>query len=238
MLAESSLRDRRRAATVREIKHAALQQLAEGGTGALSLRGVARTVGMTVQSLYHYFDSRDALITALVSDAHDQLADAVQAAVDETRGRPARERRLSATNAFRTWALANPPAFLLIYGTPVPGYVPPVDSTIGSAAYRLALPFREVVYDGWTEAELRTVPVPDDREVVLPEPGGPDAPDATFGLPPGALLWFLEMRATMHGLVMLEVLGHLRPFCTTGAEMFELAMLRMSDSIDDARPGG
>ena len=65
--AESSVRERRRAETVREIKEAALAQLAEVGPGALSLRGVARAVGMTVQSLYHYFPSRDALLSRLTT---------------------------------------------------------------------------------------------------------------------------------------------------------------------------
>ena len=82
MPVEGSLRDRRRAQTVREIKDATLAQLAEAGPGALSLRAVARSVGMTVQSIYHYFDSRDALLTALVADAHHGLADAVQAAAE------------------------------------------------------------------------------------------------------------------------------------------------------------
>ena len=145
MSVEGSVRDRRRAETIREIKDAALHQLAEGGTGALSLRGVARSVGMTVQSLYHYFDSRDALLTALVSDAHHRLADAVQAAAEETRGRPPLRRRMAATAAYREWALANRPAFLLIYGTPVPGYAPPPDSDAGPAALRLAAPFLDVV---------------------------------------------------------------------------------------------
>ena len=76
----SSVRDRRRAETVAEIKEAALQQLAEAGPGGFSLRGVARAVGMTVQSLYHYFANRDALLTVLVVDAHHAAADAVQAA--------------------------------------------------------------------------------------------------------------------------------------------------------------
>ena len=62
----SSVRDRRRAETVAEIKEAALQQLVDAGPGGFSLRGVARAVGMTVQSLYHYFANRDALLTALI----------------------------------------------------------------------------------------------------------------------------------------------------------------------------
>ena len=90
MSVEGSVRDRRRAETVAEIKAAALDQLATAGTGGLSLRAVARAVGMTVQSLYHYFDSRDALLSALVTDSHHALADAAEAAAEATRGQPAR----------------------------------------------------------------------------------------------------------------------------------------------------
>ena len=169
MSVEESVRDRRRAETIGEIKEAALHQLAEGGTGALSLRAVARSVGMTVQSLYHYFDSRDALLTALVTDAHHRLADAVQAAADATRGRPPLHRRLAATAAYREWALANRSAFLLLYGTPVPGYAPPPDSDIGPAAFRLAAPFMDVVYDGWTPEQLAALPLPDDHPIRIPD---------------------------------------------------------------------
>ena len=132
-----SVRDRRRAETVAEIKEAALQQLAEAGPGGFSLRGVARAVGMTVQSLYHYFANRDALLTVLVVDAHHAAADAVQAAAEATRGRHPHERRLAACRAFREWALANRPAFLLLYGTPVPGFTPLPESDVGQAAWRL-----------------------------------------------------------------------------------------------------
>ncbi len=156
MSVEGSVRERRRAETIQEIKDAALDQLAEAGPGGLSLRGVARAVGMTVQSLYHYFDSRDALLVALVSDAHHALADAAQAAAEATRGRPPAERQLATTGAYRRWALANRPAFLLLYGTPVPGFEPP-PGAIGPAARRLADPFLDVVFDGFTPAQLEAV---------------------------------------------------------------------------------
>src|SRR4029079_19612806 len=154
MSVEGSVRDRRRAETVAEIKAAALDQLAVAGTAGLSLRGVARAVGMTVQSLYHYFDSRDALLSALVTDSHNALADATEAAAAATRGQPPRERRLATTGAFRAWALANPPACLLLCGTPLPGVDPAPGSESGSAALRLAGPFADVVFDGWTPDQI------------------------------------------------------------------------------------
>ncbi len=228
MPVESSVRERRRAETVHEIKDAAWAQLAESGAGALSLRAVARAVGMTVQSLYHYFDSRDALLTALVTDGHGALADAAQAGADASRGRPARERRLAATAAYRRWAHDNRASFLLLYGTPVPGFEPLPGGGSGEAALRLAAPFLDVVFDGWTPEQLAAVPIPAGGEPIA-------AVDSSgIPLPAGALAYFTEMRALMHGLVILELLGHLQPFGDDLAEpLFTAAMRRMSDGIDD-----
>jgi AcrR family transcriptional regulator len=219
----SALRDRRRAETVAEIKEAALQQLVEAGPGGFSLRGVARAVGMTVQALYHYFANRDALLTVLVVDAHHAAADAVQAAADATRGQAPRERRLAACRAFRQWALANRPAFLLLYGTPVPGFVPLRENEVGQAAWRLGQPFAEVVFDGWTPAQLAAVPA---------APGLADTDLKQMALPLGAAALFIELRARMHGVVTLELIGHLHPFTEHGAAFFDAAMDRMSDDVD------
>lgn len=222
----ASVRDRRRAETVAEIKQAALQELVDAGPGGFSLRGVARAVGMTVQSLYHYFANRDALLTALVVDAHHASADAVQAAADATRGRPPRERRLAACRAFRDWALANRSAFLLLYGTPVPGFTPLSESDVGRAAWRLGEPFADVSFDGWTPAQLAAVPLEPGAEALVADEG------AAFGLPPGAAALFIELRARLHGLVTLELVGHLHPFQDGAAALFDGAMRRMSDDID------
>ena len=219
----TSVRDRRRAETVAEIKEAALQQLVEAGPGGFSLRGVARAVGMTVQALYHYFDNRDALLTVLVVDAHHAAADAVQAAAEATRGQAPRARQLAACRAFREWALSNRPAFLLIYGTPVPGFVPLSESDTGEAAWRLGLYFAEVVFDGWTPAQLAAVPAASGLAGVDLGP---------VALPLGAAELFIELRARMHGLVTLELLGHLHPFNKHGAAFFDAAIDRMSAEAD------
>ncbi len=226
VVAGSSLRDRRRAETVAEIKQAALQQLVEAGPGGFSLRGVARAVGMTVQSLYHYFANRDALLTALVVDAHNASADAVQAAADATRGRPPRARCLAACRAFRAWALANRAAFLLLYGTPVPGFTPLPESDVGQAAWRLSVPFVDVVFDGWTPAQLAALPA---------DPGLRDVELGMMTLPVGAASLFIDLRARMHGLVTLELLGHLHPFNAHGDAFYDAAIARVSDDLDAAR---
>lgn len=124
--ARPSLRERRRAAATQEILAAAESQIAEQGPHALSLRAVARSLGMTVQALYHYFPNRDALITALITKAYDALADAVQAAADATPADPAVPRMVMAAEGYRRWAIAHPELFQLLYGTPLRQYAAPV----------------------------------------------------------------------------------------------------------------
>ncbi len=220
-----SVRDRRRAETVREIKDAALQQLDEVGAAGLSLRAAARAVGMTVQSIYHYFDSRDALIAALVVDGHNALADTVEAAAESSRGRPHVERLLAATGAYRQWALQNRPAFLLLYGNPIPGYQAPDDEPIGDAARRIADPFLDVVFDGWTPEQLASIPLAA-RAVGIPDLQ-PVCP-----LPPGAMALFFELRGRMHGLVMLELVGHLVPLQEYTDDVFRGMVRRMADELE------
>lgn len=224
MSVEGSVRERRRAQTVQEIKAAALEQLAEGGPGGLSLRGVARAVGMTVQSLYHYFDSREALLTALVIDGHRALAAAVQEAADASRGRPQAERLLAASNAYRRWALANRPGFLLLYGTPVPGYEPPYEEVV-DAAVSLSRPFLDVVFDGWSAEQLARVPLQPGAERLA----GID--DDKVPLPAGALALFYELRARMHGLVMLDLVGHLAPMNDHAEDLFRGMIARSAAEL-------
>jgi len=229
---EGSVRDRRRAETVQEIKAAALEQLAEGGPGGLSLRAVARAVGMTVQSLYHYFDSRDALLTALVIDGHRALAAAVQEAADASRGLPHAERLFAASNAYRSWALANRPAFLLLYGTPVPGYEPPHGEEVSAAAISLAGPFLEVVFEGWSSEQLERVPLLPGAERLA------EVDAAKLPLPIGALALFYELRARMHGLVMLDLVGHLAPMNSYGEDLFRGMMSRSAAELAAIRGSG
>ncbi|MFD5244049.1 TetR/AcrR family transcriptional regulator [Amycolatopsis sp. NPDC058340] len=112
-------RERYRAQVRAEIKRHAWEQLATTGVSALSLNAIAKNVGMSGPALYRYFPSRDDLITDLVRDAYRSLADAVQAAANVT----------EAAYAIREWALADPQRYLLVYGTPVPGYRAPGDTT-------------------------------------------------------------------------------------------------------------
>src|ERR1700743_118342 len=84
-------RERARVELTREIKEEARRQLAEAGAGGLSLRAVARELGMVSSALYRYSPSRDELLTALIIDAYDAIGAAAERAMAATPGAP-RER--------------------------------------------------------------------------------------------------------------------------------------------------
>jgi AcrR family transcriptional regulator len=118
-----------REAITREILDSARARLTTDGPAALSLRAVARDVEMVSSAVYRYFPSRDALLTALLIEAYDDLgatAEGADAAVADRADTAARW--LGTFRAARTWCVGHPGEFGLLYGTPVPGYVAPRDT--------------------------------------------------------------------------------------------------------------
>jgi AcrR family transcriptional regulator len=130
--ASQTARERARAELTREIKQEARRQLAAHGAQGLSLRAVARELGMVSSAIYRYFPSRDELLTALIIEAYDALGGAAEAASAGPPPADVRGRWRAACHAVRDWALAHPHEYALIYGSPVPGYQAP-QATIAPA---------------------------------------------------------------------------------------------------------
>lgn len=128
--AQQGPRARYREQTRAEIKEAALRQLADGGVAALALTRIAKDMGLSGPALYRYFASRDDLLNALIRDAYDDAGAAmgVAAARSEAAAHGPRERLHALAAAYRSWAVAEPHRYLLIQGSPVPGYVAPADT--------------------------------------------------------------------------------------------------------------
>jgi AcrR family transcriptional regulator len=126
------VRARARAEMRTEILDAARGQLAQEGAAGLSLRAVAREVGMVSSAVYRYFDNRDALLTALIIDAYDSLGEAVEAAEAAVPRADLLGRWRTIARTVRRWALENPSLYALVYGSPVPGYAAP-QATVGPA---------------------------------------------------------------------------------------------------------
>lgn len=123
-----------RAEITREITDAARRQLAESGAAALSLRAIARELGMVSSALYRYFPSRDDLLTALIIEAYNAIGEAVEEAV--ATGDTPRARWRAAAAAVRHWAIGHPHEYTLLYGSPVPGYQAPQDTIRPRRGYR------------------------------------------------------------------------------------------------------
>ncbi len=137
MPATRTARERARAELTQEIKDEARRQLGEVGPHGLSLRAVARELGMVSSALYRYFPSRDRLLTDLIVDAYNAVGSAAEAAA-ATEG-PPRERWLAVWRATREWAKAHPHEYALIYGSPIPGYAAPQDTIAPAGRVALAL---------------------------------------------------------------------------------------------------
>ncbi|MFT3662048.1 MAG: TetR/AcrR family transcriptional regulator [Gordonia sp. (in: high G+C Gram-positive bacteria)] len=134
-------RARRRQELDRRILDAGRAQLAEVGAAALSVRAIARELGMVSSAVYRYVESRDELLTRLVVASYDDLADHVESAVTAAPGSAA-DRVRTALRAFRAWAVGHPAEYALLYGSPVPGYAAPAERTTGPGTRVIGLLLR------------------------------------------------------------------------------------------------
>lgn len=118
-------RERVRRQTLAEIKQHALEQIAAGGTAALSLNAIARAMGMSGPAIYRYYAARDELLAELVTDGYVELTAALEeAAAAAARRAPAR--RLGAvTEAYRGWALEHPRRYAMLFGERPEGFADP-----------------------------------------------------------------------------------------------------------------
>jgi len=194
-------RERARAEITAEILSTARRYLATDGAPALSLRAIARDLGMASSALYRYFGSRDELLTRLIVDAYDSLgaaAEASEAAVDrdDLPGRFA-----AVCWAVRTWALANPNEYALIYGSPVPGYVAPAD-TVGPAT-RVSVLLMQILIDAAAQGR---VPAEETQEAKALDPILAQLPP---GFPPALVQRGVMAWTGLFGVVSFELYGQL-----------------------------
>ncbi len=229
MNAGRTARDRARAELTAEIKKEARRQLATEGGGGLSLRAVARELGMVSSALYRYFASRDELLTALIVDAYGALADTAQAADEQVTSRDPRQRWLRIGHAIRGWAVANPHEYTLIYGSPVPGYRAPQDTVIPAARTYILLV--DVIRDAWLAGTLKpTFAGP-------PLSQGLTAQYATFGpqiapdLPAEALHRGFMALTQLFGMLNFELFGQFVGSVDPSDEFFADALERTADFL-------
>jgi len=228
-----SRRDRVRAATTGEIKETARGILVAEGPGAVSLREIARQMGMTAPALYRYFSSREDLLRGVCGDIFTEIAGDIRAAsarAAEESGGDVTAKLIAACREFRHWALTHREEFGLLFGTPLPGLEPLHNDKTDECAMEFAGSFIGLFLELW---QRHPFPVPADDQI---EPGlvtqlaryiralGVD-------LPAGAALIFLRCWVRLYGMVSLEVFGHLHFALDDAAPMFEITLSELADLV-------
>lgn len=219
------VRERARAQLVEEILVAARERLDSDGAGQLSLRSIARDLGMASSAIYRYFPSRDALLTALVIEAYDAVGAVVEesAATARAAGRDPGCTWLAVARAYRTWALENRPSFELVYGTPVRGYTAPQDTV--RSALRLWHVIASVLGEALERDLLVRTGAPAGDDLLLPVvfevAGVPDGQEPSPALADAAAR-SVAMYAGLVGAVATELAGHYDNITSDPARLFDV----------------
>ena len=202
------------------IKAAARQQMAEHGTAGLSLRGIARALGITAPAIYNYFPQLDDLITALISDAFTELADAMDAAEAAAATARPYDKIMALCLAYRDWAMAHPTFFQLLYGNPIPGYHVPEALTVPLAQRPFKGLFRWFIH-AYLAGELT---IPDEYAAVPPvmaEAAATWKRSSGIEMPDALLALLMSGWSRIHGAVLLELFGHLEPMVGDGRTFYQ-----------------
>ncbi len=227
MNASRTARERVRAELTREITDVARRQLGEVGAPALSLRAVAREMGMVSSAVYRYFPSRDDLLTALIIDGYNAVGVAAEEAEAARSRSDLMGRWLAACRGIRGWALAHPHEYALVYGSPVPGYRAP-EQTIEPAS-RVAAVLGAIVSDACAAGAV------DDVGASPPASFGPDAArlreTVLPGVPDGVVARSLTAWASIVGLVSFELFGQFENVITDRDAFFDHAALSLAGLI-------
>jgi AcrR family transcriptional regulator len=224
-------RERLREETAAEIKQVARRQMAEEGAAALSLRAIAREMGLTAPALYRYYPNRDALVTALIVEAYINLGDAMEAAEAKAAATDYDGRWQRLAIAYRDWALAHREDYNLIYGTPIPGYDAPRDQTILPAG-RILILIGQLLGDAWDAGRLQLASGYGRLSAELEQAADelrPYLPQAN--VPTAAIILTLVLLGQLHGLVWGELYEHFPPGLAESGELFQVEIGAISHRL-------
>ena len=208
------MRERYRAQVRAEVKQAALRQLAESGPAGLSVSAIGKELGVSGPALYRYFAGRDELLTELVIDAYDDLADALRAAAAGNAASQEPRAQLDAlARAYRAWALAEPHRYRLLFGPPLPGYDAHAQRLVAASQAAMNLLLGVLRELGDHTATLPSQPLASQLTAW--------AQAFAFDVDPAIALRAILIWSRMHGLVSLEIGGNFASLGIDPDQVFE-----------------
>lgn len=222
-------RERARLQTMSEIVSIGRKHLAVHGAAGLSLRAVARELGVVSSAVYRYVKNRDELLTLLLVDGYNSLGDAVDNAVNQVPAGDFAAQFRALGGAVRAWAVAEPARYGLLFGSPVPGYEAPAEQTTVPGT-RVINQLVRIIEQAHRAGKLRA-----DEPLAVPSPGlatdfsairqelGLSVPDHVLAR--GVLVW-----TALFGAVNFEVFGQYgRETFNDPAALFELHLAALAD---------
>jgi AcrR family transcriptional regulator len=231
-----SRRDRVRAATTAVIKQTARRILVAEGPDAVSLRAIARELGMTAPALYRYFGSREDLVKHIIADIFTELTAGIRgaiAAADGVADGDMTAKVFAACREFRRWSLSHPREYELIFATPLPGLHVQHDEITAESGGQFGNTFFVLMLELWRKQPFPVLP---DDQI---DPGLAEQLERyrdglgqlAAGLPLGLLLVFLRCWVRLYGIVSLEVFGQLSFALEDAEPMFELMLAEMAPMV-------
>jgi AcrR family transcriptional regulator len=214
------MRERYRAHVRQEVKQAALHQLAESGPAAVSVSAIGKQLGVSGPALYRYFASRDELLTELVIDAYHDLADALSAASCHAPNLDPRARLEAVARGYRSWALAQPHRYRLLFGPPLPGYDAHAQQLVEAAQASMKVLLGVLREAGDPTATPPTEPLAS-QLLALARTHGPGI-DAAMALR-AIIIW-----SRLHGLVSLEIAGNFASMGIDAGQIFETQLATLT----------
>lgn len=187
------------------IIEAAWAQIAREGAPALSLRAIARDLGIAAPSIYNYFADRDALVTALIMEAYESLGTHQLNAIKMVEPHDLNKQMISLGTAYHEWAITYPQRYLLIFGTPIPGYTVPLE-TVAPIAARSLSALVNVVESYHQAGRLKVVDV-DSQTIAV-------------------LIW-----TRVHGLISMEISHNLPPIIPDVSQLFQIEFKLIVDQF-------
>ncbi|WP_229661029.1 TetR/AcrR family transcriptional regulator [Marmoricola endophyticus] len=223
-------RERAREQTLADITRLGREQLVRVGAADLSVRSLARDLGVVSSAVYRYVRSRDDLLTLLVVDAYDELGEAAEKAATRPRSGDHRGRFRAVSRAVRAWAVAEPARYALLFGSPVPGYVAPAEQTTGPGT-RVPLLYGRLCVEAYEAGALAApalvAPLPralrSDLDRVAAELGS--------ALPTTLVARMMLAWSSVFGAVGFEVFGQYGPDLAAPRQLFDHHVEAIMDQL-------